>query len=743
MDQNLSILCFFCVFQASMSFNVDPESWRFFTNEANSGFGYKVMQKDTRLLVSDPLIQLGSTQRGQIYQCSVSMENCRPLSINVGDEAINMSLGLSMSVDFLSSKALVCGPTIPKNCSVTTYNGMCFKITQNNIVSKSVPRTLRGSLEPHGWSGPLDVSCLKETPAPGEPSQALSLLPGVHIQAAPPWTFIVFSSPLVPRTSDRIMHVLIHCPSSQIDIAFLLDGSSSVHSSDFIKMKTFVIEIIKSFVNQDTQFAITQFSTNCYIHYSFQQVKDPVWWEKAVMGIAQMPGWTNTATAIKLLVDHLFVRSEGARASSSKILVVITDGESSDRHLKEAVQHAEGQSITRYAIGLATIASLPTDKHMFKVTDFDALESIRDQLKENIISIEGTQSSGDSSRMEFAQDGFSSAFISNMDIIMTAVGAYQWKGGYQVFKPNDKPNAFQAGNEHDSYLGYSLAVATVYRVKYAVLGAPRHKHKGRVTVSRVNGMDIKYLDPPEVPQIGSYFGAEVCAVDLNSDSETDLLLVSAPTHIESGYEGKVFVYSITQRFVFSGVVLMGMEGQRGRFGSSLASPADLNGDGFMDVLVGAPLEEESQGSRITGSSVRPGLQYFGISMSLYSPDQSQDDFPDIAVGSKGAVLLLRSRPIMTLQTTVTFNPSRIPTSESEQPLENRIRVCFSMQPHRHSHKDLFAKISFNITLDSERKKCRALFSSKSRFLAEEMIVGTAEECRNHPFLVELSFFLSA
>ncbi|KAL0180438.1 hypothetical protein M9458_025880, partial [Cirrhinus mrigala] len=41
-------------------------------------------------------------------------------------------------------------------------------------------------------------------------------------------------------------------------------------------------------------------------------------------------------------------------------------------------------------------------------------------------------------------------------------------------------------------------------------------------------------------------------------------------------------------FTFS-VVLVGMAGQRGR-------PADLNGDGFKDVLIGAPLEEDGQGS---------------------------------------------------------------------------------------------------------------------------------------------------
>uniref|UniRef100_A0A8C1XWQ6 Si:dkey-32n7.4 n=1 Tax=Cyprinus carpio TaxID=7962 RepID=A0A8C1XWQ6_CYPCA len=551
---------------------------------------------------------------GKIYECSVTGGNCVPLAITVPDEAVNMSLGLSMSLDPQSSSA-VCGPTIPKNCDVTTYNGMCFKISSKNF----------------------------------------------------------FFSP----TSE--------CPTSQIDIAFLMDGSGSVYNEDFNKMKFFVIEMIKSFIDHDTQFAIAQFSTDCEIHHKFQQVKNAKAWEDAVTRIRQQKRMTNTATAIKKLVKELFVSKGGARPSASKILVVITDGESTEQFLNEAVQQAQKNNIIRYAIGvgnafnndeaakeLAIIASLPTNKHVFKVTDFDALESIREQLKENIIAIEGTQTTGDSSRMEFAQDGFSAALTSN-NIIKSIL-----------------------------FAGYSLAIATAFGKKYAVMGAPRHNtwHK-----------QLPFLFSQ--PQIGSYFGAEVCVVDLNRDFTTELLLVSAPTYIEPDREGKVFVYTFNQRsyFDFSGMELVGITGQRGRFGSSLASPADLNGDGYMDVLIGAPLEEDGQGSiyifnggayqinptysqRIAGSSVRTGLRFFGISLSQSSLDQSRDSLPDIAVGAMGAVLLLR---------------------------------C------------LTANINYTIILDAKRQKNRAYFLPKNRFVNDVMNISLNKPtCKSHPFLIDVS-----
>lgn len=48
-------------------------------------------------------------------------------------------------------------------------------------------------------------------------------------------------------------------------------------------------------------------------------------------------------------------------------------------------------------------------------------------------------------------------------------------------------------------------------------------------------------------QIGSYFGAELCSVDIDSDGNTDFLLVGAPLFYQhqEKREGLVYVYTLT------------------------------------------------------------------------------------------------------------------------------------------------------------------------------------------------------
>lgn len=50
-------------------------------------------------------------------------------------------------------------------------------------------------------------------------------------------------------------------------------------------------------------------------------------------------------------------------------------------------------------------------------------------------------------------------------------------------------------------------------------------------------------------QIGSYFGAELCSLDIDSDGNTDFLLVGAPLFFQEKEkrEGHIYVYKLTDK----------------------------------------------------------------------------------------------------------------------------------------------------------------------------------------------------
>ncbi|XP_063074227.1 mucin-2-like [Engraulis encrasicolus] len=171
------------------------------------------------------------------------------------------------------------------------------------------------------------------------------------------------------------------------DIAFLLDGSGSVSFDDFQTMKDFVIDLIKKLPQM--KFAVAQYASGTITHFNFNQFNSSGMFESQINGITQISGGTNTARAICTVVDTLFVPAAGLRNFTTRVLIVITDGQSSDSlQLPDCVAEAEAEDITRYAIGvgqafnrpdarkeLETIAS-SVDNHVFHVNNFDALESI-------------------------------------------------------------------------------------------------------------------------------------------------------------------------------------------------------------------------------------------------------------------------------------------------------------------------------------------------------------------------------
>ncbi|XP_076153262.1 uncharacterized protein LOC143136434 [Alosa pseudoharengus] len=190
--------------------------------------------------------------------------------------------------------------------------------------------------------------------------------------------------------------------TQKADIAFLLDGSGSVQPYQFLIMKSFVKDVTRMLLNSKTLFAFAQYSNSAIIHVDFDHFQR-TGWENQVDSITQTAGGTYTARAIHTVVNDLFESSAGARPDAKRILIVITDGQSSDSQEYPSVTAlADGKNITRYAIGvgdafrasatqedLRSISSSPASDHMFHVSSFDVLDTIGSTLKANIGAIEG------------------------------------------------------------------------------------------------------------------------------------------------------------------------------------------------------------------------------------------------------------------------------------------------------------------------------------------------------------------
>ncbi|KAF7641484.1 hypothetical protein LDENG_00280180, partial [Lucifuga dentata] len=133
-------------------------------------------------------------------------------------------------------------------------------------------------------------------------------------------------------------------------------------------------------------------------------------------------------------------------------------------------------------------------------------------------------------------------------IIMGAPGTSYWTGSVLVFNTTSRVMSAYLDDDSGavnfgSYLGYSVGVGHFLHpdTVEVVGGAPQYSQTGKVLIFTIDNNRLRVSSEVSGTELGSYFGSSVCAVDLNADGLSDLLVGAPMATGVAREEGRVHV----------------------------------------------------------------------------------------------------------------------------------------------------------------------------------------------------------
>ena len=132
------------------------------------------------------------------------------------------------------------------------------------------------------------------------------------------------------------MYIIIGsgCSGSSVqDVVFVIDTSGSIGSSRFELIKEFTANITTELITSSPNSAVgvILFASSAYIRFNLQTYTSLNALLSAIDNLPYSGGGTDTAEALTLLLSTAQNGALGLRNDSSKVAIVITDGQSNSR----------------------------------------------------------------------------------------------------------------------------------------------------------------------------------------------------------------------------------------------------------------------------------------------------------------------------------------------------------------------------------------------------------------------------
>uniref|UniRef100_A0A2K5FA19 Integrin subunit alpha E n=1 Tax=Aotus nancymaae TaxID=37293 RepID=A0A2K5FA19_AOTNA len=525
------------------------------------------------------------------------------------------------------------------------------------------------------------------------------------------------------------------------EIAIILDGSGSIDPPDFQRAKDFIYNMMRNFYEKcfECNFALVQYGTVIQTEFDLRDSQDVMASLSRVQNITQVGNVTKTASAMQHVLDSIFTASRGSRRKASKVMVVLTDGGifEDPLDLETVISSPKMQGVERFAIGVRARSPKAPAEPAQPVMGRSQGGTVGDALHYQLAQI------GFSAQIldEVRHGGHKATNARSSQWRSAAGRAFDWSGGALLYNTRSRRGRFL--NQTAAAAAHAEGVRQ-YSLPW-VDGRGWCYWAKRAGPGRAIGSGAPAELSSSLVQMGSYFGSELCPVDINMDGTTDLLLVAAPFYHVRGEEGRVYVYRLNEQdsSFFLSHMLSGHPGfPSARFGFAMAAVGDISQDKLTDVAIGAPLEgfaaddgagfgsvyiynghrdglSASPSQRIRASAVAPGLQYFGMSVAG-GFDISGDGLADITVGTLGRAVVFRSRPVVRLNVSMAFTPSALPVGFKS---DVNVSLCFAI-----SSESGLRGASLNFTLDvdvgKQRKRLQCSDESACRGRLREWSSGS-------------------